>query len=223
MLDKYLEEIGKEELLTEEQERELAERIRKGDRRALDRLTTANLRFVVSMANKYKNMGVDISDLVSEGNLGLFRAAGRFDSTKGCRFISYAMPFVRSSMERAIAEQTGINSPANENHETRQNRRHILSVDAPLGGRNNVNLLSLLINNDCPSADGIVDGLSLNGTLMTTMKVLNERERRIVQLSFGIGCDSKTFAEIGEEMGLKRERVRQIREKALRKMKKIEH
>lgn len=224
MLDKYLEEIGRENLLTEEQERALSEQIKHGDRRAVDRLTTANLRFVVAMASRYKNRGVDVSDLVSEGNLGLIRAAERFDAAKGCRFVSYAMPFVRKSMEQAIAEQTGAYCVTDDEAiGVERKRNRTLSADAPLGGRNNVNLLSLLINNDSPSADGVADEQSFNEALMKSMTGLNERERRIILLSFGIGCDKLTFAEIGEEMGLKRERVRQIREKALRKMRKIEH
>lgn len=216
-----MEEIGRESLLTDEEERELAARIKQGDKQALDKLTTANLRFVVSVANKYRNRGVDVSDLVSEGSLGLLRAAGRFDAQKGCRFISYAMPFVCKSMERAIAEQAGAGGvTAGAASESDEKGGRIMSADAPLGGRNNVNLLSLLINGNSPSADGPADNESFNDALLASMGGLNDREREVMVMAFGIGCEKMTFAEIGEKMGLGRERVRQIRKKALRKIAK---
>lgn len=221
MLDKYLDEIGKEQLLTEEQEKELSEQIMNGNRRAVEKLTTANLRFVVSVARKYQNRGVDMADLVSEGNLGLIRAAERYDARQGCRFISYALPFVRKNIERAIAEQTTLYSiPKDETSQFEKKRSKALSADAPLGGRNNVNLLSLLVNNDAPAADCSATDTSFNAAVKSAIEKLNERERQVMTLFFGIDSDKMTLAEIGKKMELKRERIRQIRDKALRKMSK---
>lgn len=221
MLDRYLEEIGKEELLTEEQERELSMQIRQGNKDAVRRLATANLHFVVAVAQKYKNKGVDVADLVCEGNIALMRAAERYDSDKGCRFVSYAAPFVHKSIERAIAEQTALYSvPRCEAIPVEKKRSRALSADAPLGGRANMSLLNVLVNNDSPSADGNANKESFNDAFMNVLARLDERERKVVVMHFGIGCERMTFAEIGQELGLKRERVRQIRDKALRKISK---
>ncbi len=221
MLDKYLEEIKKTSVLTEEQEAALAERICAGDSKAVEKLVTANLRFVVSMASKYQGRGIDLSDLVAEGNIALMRAAERFEAGRGSRFVSYASPFVRKAMEQAIALQTGLyNVPSDERTPLERKRSRALSADASLGGRANVSLLSVLENLDSPSADGMLGEQSFNEAVSEAMKELSDRERMVVMMFFGIGREKLTFAEIGMEMGLKRERVRQIRDKALRKISK---
>lgn len=221
MIDKYLNDIGKFESLTDEEERVLSERIGSGDRKAVDALVAANLRFVVSMASKYQGSGLDVSDLVCEGNIALVRAAERFDATRGSRFISYAAPFVRRSMEKAIAEQTGLyNIPEGEMTPLEKKRSRAIAADAPLGGRKNVSLLNVLEDTSVPAADGTVGRESLNGIIRDSMECLNEREKQVITLFFGIDHEKMTFAEIGEEMGLKRERVRQIRDIALRKLTK---
>lgn len=218
-LDKYLEEIGRESLLTESEERELSERIRRGDSKAIESLTTANLRFVVSVARQYQNKGLDIQDLVSEGNIGLIKAAEKYDASQGARFVSYALPFVRKCMERAIEEQVGLyRVPRNESTAAEKKRSRAVSADAPLGGRENINLLHLIENPDAPQADSIVNELVMTEELQQLLDVLNEREREVITMFFGIGRDKLTFVEIGEKMGLKRERVRQIRNKAVRKI-----
>ncbi len=222
MLDRYLDEIGKFETLTEEEEKALSARIAEGDSAAVDALVAANLRFVVSVASRYKGAGVDVSDLICEGNIALVRAAGRFDAGRGSRFISYAAPLVHRAMEKAIAEQAGLYSiPKGENSPLEKKRSRALAADAPLGGRKNVSLLNVLEDTDAPAADGAAGRQALYDVICESMECLNERERRVVTLFFGIGCDRMTFAEIGEEMGLKRERARQIRDKALYKLAKM--
>lgn len=218
-LDKYMDDIKKEQLLTEAEERDLACRVKAGDRQALDRLTTANLRLVVSVARAYQNSGVPVEDLVSEGNIGLMRAAEHYDAGRGCRFASYAVPVVRKCIERAIEEQAALyRIPKGEITPAARKRSRALSADAPLGGRENVNLLSFIANPDSPSHDDDVDTSLLGERLARVLDVLDERERTVVKCFFGLGSEKMTFAEIGQEMGLKRERVRQIRDKAMRKI-----
>lgn len=218
-LDKYLEEIKREQLLTEEEEQSLAKRVQAGDRRALEKLTTANLRLVVSVARMYQNSGVAMEDLVSEGNIGLMRAAERYEASRGSRFASYAVPIVRKCIERAVEEQGALyRIPKGETTPADKKRSKALSADAPLGGRENVNLLSLIANPDSPDADGGVNATVLNDEMARLLAMLDERERMVITLFFGIGREKMTFAEIGSEMGLKRERVRQIRDKAVRKI-----
>lgn len=221
MLDRYLEEIGKEQILTEEQERELSVQILKGSKADVEKLVKANLRFVVAIAQKYRNKGVELSDLISEGNVALIRAAERYDGSKGCRFVSYAAPFIHKSMAHTIAEQTGLYCvPRNDATPAEKKRSHALSADAPLGGRANVSLLNVLVNTDSPSADSEAHEASFNEALKNALAGLDEREQKIIAMHLGIGCDSMTFAEIGQKLGLKRERVRQIRNKAMRKISK---
>lgn len=219
-LDRYIEEICREQVLTADEERELAGRIARGDGKAAEKLVTANLRFVISMANKYRGRGVEVEDLVSEGNIALMNAAAKFDASRS-RFVSYAVPMVRRAMEQAVESQGALyRVPRGEATAAEKRRSRALSVDAPLGGRENINLLSLLVNPNAPEADAMFDDSPHGSLLADALGVLYERERRVVAAVFGIGCERLTMAEAAAEMGLKRERVRQIRDKAVRKLSK---
>lgn len=217
----YFDEVGREALLDSDTERMLSEKILKGDDRAVGRLATANLRFVAHVAKKFSGQGVDFDDLVSEGNIALVEAARKYDASHGNRFISYAAPFIERAMKKVVDEQAAIVATPKNASEVDKKRGHALSVDAPLGGKENVNLLSVLNNADSPSPEHIVSGCEDSDEIMYLLKNLNEREREVVARSFGIGISNMTMAEIGEKMGLKRERVRQIRKKAMRKMEKL--
>ena len=201
-LDKYLQEIGREDLITVEEEVELAQRIRKGDRVALEKLTRANLRFVVSVAKQYQNQGLSLPDLINEGNLGLIKAAEKFDETRGFKFISYAVWWIRQSILQALAEQSG---------------RHI-SVDAPFVEGEDNSLLDVLVNDDSPMADRSLVNESLAREIDRALSTLTEREKDIIQMFFGINTQEMTLEEIGDKFGLTRERVRQIKEKAIRRL-----
>ena len=255
-LDKYLQEIGREELITVEEEVELAQRIRKGDQQALEKLTRANLRFVVSVAKQYQNQGLSLPDLINEGNLGLIKAAEKFDETRGFKFISYAVWWIRQSILQALAEQSRIvRLPLNQvgslnkinkafarfeqEHERtpsaeelanelelpkekvtdtlRVAGRHI-SVDAPFADGEDNSLLDVLVNADSPNADRGLINESLATEVERALEILTERERDIIRYFFGIGCSEMTLEEIGEKFDLTRERVRQIKEKAIRKL-----
>ncbi|MBN1768037.1 MAG: sigma-70 family RNA polymerase sigma factor [Prolixibacteraceae bacterium] len=255
-LDKYLQEIGKEELITVEEEVELAQRIKKGDHAALEKLTRANLRFVVSVAKQYQNQGLSLPDLINEGNLGLIKAAEKFDETRGFKFISYAVWWIRQSILQALAEQSRIvRLPLNQvgslnkinkafskfeqEHERKPSPeelaesldlpadkvadtlkvsgRHI-SVDAPFVDGEDNSLLDVLPNTDSPNADRLLIKESLAREIDRALTTLTERESDIVRLFFGIGCQDMTLEEIGERFGLTRERVRQIKEKAIRRL-----
>ncbi len=256
-LDKYLQEIGREELVTPEEEVELAQRIRKGDPVALEKLTRANLRFVVSVAKQYQNQGLSLPDLINEGNLGLIKAAEKFDETRGFKFISYAVWWIRQSILQALAEQSRIvrlplnqvgslnkinkalskfeqeheRQPSNEelsemidvpkdkiSDTLRVSGRHV-SVDAPFVEGEDNSLLDVLPNDDSPMADKGLVNESLNTEIERALSTLTDREREIVKSFFGIGCQEMTLEEIGERFGLTRERVRQIKEKAIRRLK----
>ncbi|WP_071134376.1 sigma-70 family RNA polymerase sigma factor [Millionella massiliensis] len=255
-LDKYLQEIGREDLITVEEEVELAQRIKKGDQAALEKLTKANLRFVVSVAKQYQNQGLTLPDLINEGNLGLIKAAEKFDETRGFKFISYAVWWIRQSILQALAEQSRIvRLPLNqvgslnkinkafarfeqENERTpspeelatvldlpkekvadtlRVSGRHV-SVDAPFAEGEDNSLLDVLVNNDSPNADRSLINESLSTEVERALATLTERERDIVKYFFGIGTAEMTLEEIGEKFGLTRERVRQIKEKAIRRL-----
>ncbi len=255
-LDKYLQEIGREELIGVEEEVELAQRIRKGDQAALEKLTRANLRFVVSVAKQYQNQGLSLPDLINEGNLGLIKAAEKFDETRGFKFISYAVWWIRQSILQALAEQSRIvrlplnqvgslnkinkalgkfeqdneRLPSAEELEEmldiprdkiadtlRVSGRHV-SVDAPFVDGEDNSLLDVLVNNDSPNADRGLVNESLNREIERALSTLTERERDIVKDFFGIGTAEMTLEEIGEKFGLTRERVRQIKEKAIRRL-----
>ena len=214
ILNKYLDEIGREQLLSEEQEARLSARILQGDERALNRLIEANLRFVVVIARQYQGQGLSMEDLVSEGNLGLMKAARKFDATHGLRFVNYAVVFIRQQIEKAVRKE----SDEQRVESTRDGQTR--SVDAPLGSKANVSLLSVLVNADAPQADQRVYNASLEDAIERSLQTLNERETVVVNAYFGIGEERQTMAEIAERMSLKRERVRQIRDRAVRRLKK---
>ena len=255
-LDKYLQEIGREGLITVEEEVELAQRIKKGDRIALEKLTRANLRFVVSVAKQYQNQGLSLPDLINEGNLGLIKAAEKFDETRGFKFISYAVWWIRQSILQALAEQSRIvRLPLNQvgslnkinkafsNFEQENERipsheelsikleipkekiadtmrisgRHI-SVDAPFVEGEDNNLLDVLVNSDTPNADRFLINESLSREIDRSLATLTDREKDIIKYFFGIGAVEMTLEEIGDKFGLTRERVRQIKEKAIRRL-----
>ena len=255
-LEKYLQEIGKEEMISAEEEVELAQRIRHGDQKALERLTKANLRFVVSVAKQYQNQGLSLPDLINEGNLGLLKAAERFDETRGFKFISYAVWWIRQSILQAISEQSrivrlplnqvgSVNKIAHEiNRFEQENERkpsldeiaekidlpeekideamningHHISVDAPFVEGEDNSLLDVMANENSPMADSSLVEESLRAEIQNALNVLNERERNVIEASYGINRPELTLEEIGSKFGLTRERVRQIKEKAIRKL-----
>lgn len=255
-LDKYLQEIGHEELLSVDEEVELAQKIKKGDRQALERLTRANLRFVVSVAKQYQNQGLSLPDLINEGNVGLIKAAEKFDETRGFKFISYAVWWIRQSILQAIAEQSRIvRLPLNQvgsvnkinrelnkfeqEHERRPsvneiadridlpeekveeamkaNNRHV-SMDAPFVDGEDNSLLDVLADNNMPMADKALVQESLRKEIDRAIDLLNDREQKVVRAFFGIGSPEMTLEEIGDKYNLTRERVRQIKEKAIRRL-----
>lgn len=255
-LEKYLQEIGHQDLLTADEEVELAQQIKKGDRKALERLTKANLRFVVSVAKQYQNKGLSLPDLINEGNLGLIKAAERYDETRGFKFISYAVWWIRQSILQAIAEQSrivrlplnqvgSVNRIARElNKFEQENERkpsveemadridlpeekiaeamkintHHVSMDAPFADGEDNSLLDFLPNTDSPSTDNALDQESLRTEIGRVLDVLNDREQKVIKAFFGIGMQEMTLEEIGDKYNLTRERVRQIKEKAIRRL-----
>ena len=256
-LDKYLQEIGHEELISAEEEVELAYRIKNGDRKALEKLTKANLRFVVSVAKQYQNQGLSLPDLINEGNIGLLKAAEKFDETRGFKFISYAVWWIRQSILQAIAEQSRVvRLPLNQvgsvnkikrilNQFEQENERrpsideiaeqtdmphekiedvlkvdtHQVSVDAPMTEGDGASMLDFMPNDSEPSTDNELVMESMREEIALALSVLNERERNVVEAFYGINQPECTMEEIGNKYGLTRERVRQIREKAIRKLK----
>ena len=221
--EKYIEEIVQEQLLSNEEEQALAAKIKLGDAKALEKLTKANLKFVVSLAHHYKNQGLGEDDLVSEGNIGMMHAAQKFDGTKGIRFVSYAAPYIRKAMEEAIKEQTALYKlPKDEKSKFERKRTHAISIDQPIpvGSSNNFTLQHVLENEDAPQADEHLNKELLNFEIQKGLNELNDREKRIIIAIYGLNGTHYTMAEIAENIGLKRERVRQIRNKALRKLHK---
>ena len=255
-LDKYLQEIGREDLISVEEEVELAQRIKKGDRAALEKLTRANLRFVVSVAKQYQNQGLSLPDLINEGNLGLIKAAEKFDETRGFKFISYAVWWIRQSILQALAEQSRIvrlplnqvgslnkiskafskfeqenerrpspeelakelDIPVDKISDTMKVSGRHISVDAPFVEGEDNSLLDVLVNDDSPIADRSLINESLAKEIDRALATLTERESDIIKMFFGIGCQEMTLEEIGDKFGLTRERVRQIKEKAIRRL-----
>ncbi len=255
-LDRYLTEIGREDLLSLDDEIELSQRIRKGDKEALDRLVRANLRFVVSVAKQYQNQGLPLPDLITEGNIGLIKAAEKFDETRGFKFISYAVWWIRQTILQALAEQSRIvRLPLNQvsavsrmkkviqqfeqeferkpsaqelaeltdvaedkiHDALRSDGRHV-SVDAPFQEGEDNSLLDVMTNPDMPGTDNRMMGESLKLEIDRVLASLKEREQLVIRMSFGIGEREMTLDEIGDKLGLTRERVRQIKEKAIKQL-----
>lgn len=260
-LEKYLTEIGKEELLTVDEEVELAQQIKKGDKRALEKLTKANLRFVVSVAKQYQNQGMTLEDLINEGNVGLIKAAERFDETRGFKFISYAVWWIRQSILQAMAEQSRIvRLPQNQigsvnrinrllsKFEQENERRPSLeelsdcinmpedkiddvlklsgkhvSMDAPFAEGEENSLLDVLVNEDAPIVDRALVVESLRTEIQSALNSLSVRERQVIEAFYGINQKEMSLEEIGIKYGLTRERVRQIKEKAIRRLRLCTH
>lgn len=258
-LDRFLQEIGHEELLTADEEVELAQRIKKGDQRAFDRLVRCNLRFVVSVAKQYQNQGIDLEDIINEGNMGLIKAAQKFDETRGFKFISYAVWWIRQSIMQAIAEQGRVvrlplNQVGNVNklkreiskfeqeHERKPSAdelaeninlsedkiveamrisgRHA-SIDAPFADGDDNSLLDILVNDDSPLADDQLVTESLQDEIERALSCLLQREQEVIKYFYGLdGRNEMTYEEIAQLLGLTRERVRQIKDKAIQKLKK---
>ncbi|MBT3871807.1 MAG: sigma-70 family RNA polymerase sigma factor [Flavobacteriaceae bacterium] len=257
-LDKYLQEIGKVDLITADEEVELAQRIKAGDQIALEKLTKANLRFVVSVAKQYQNQGLTLPDLINEGNLGLIKAAQRFDETRGFKFISYAVWWIRQSILQALAEQSRIvrlplnkigsinkinkmfayleqaherppsaeeiakelDMTINDVKESMKNTGRHVSMDAPLVEGEDSNLYDVLCSGESPNPDRKLLHESLRTEIERALETLTPREADVVRLYFGLGDQHPmTLEEIGETFDLTRERVRQIKEKAIRRLK----
>jgi len=255
-LEKYLQDVGKEQMISAEEEVELAQRIKKGDRQALERLTKANLRFVISVAKQYQFQGLSLPDLINEGNLGLIKAAERFDETKGFKFISYAVWWIRQSILQAIAEQSRVvrlplnkvgslnkihkaystleqqfdrsptadelaiyvDLPKDKVEDTLQLSGKPLSVDAPFAEGEEGSLLDVMENTDSPTADSNLLDESLTKEVERTLSILPDKEKLVIKYYYGIGGTELSLEEIGEELNLTRERVRQIKEKAIRRL-----
>ena len=256
-LDKYLQEIGEVPLLTPQEEIELARRIKEGDQEALERLTKANLRFVVSVAKQYQNQGLSLGDLINEGNLGLIKAAKRFDETRGFKFISYAVWWIRQSILQALAEQSRVvrlplnrvgalnkigkaYSALEQEFEREPSASEIaeqldmtdfevadtlkisgrhLSMDAPFSNSEDNRLLDVIQNDHLPPPDNDLINESLRVEIDRALATLTKREAEVVRLYFGLGQEHPlTLEEIGERFNLTRERVRQIKEKAIRRL-----
>ena len=255
-LDKYLVEIGREELITTDEEVELAQRIHKGDQKALEKLTRANLRFVVSVAKQYQNQGLALNDLIDEGNLGLIKAAQKFDETRGFKFISYAVWWIRQSILQAISEQSRIvRMPLNQvgfqsklskariNFEQENERRPSVqelaevmntaedkiadalgsngkkvSIDAPFQNDETSAMIDTMTDDNAPSTDEEMEKESLSSDLDAALSCISEREQTVLKMLFGIGHPEMTAEEVANSLNLTRERVRQIKERALRRL-----
>lgn len=256
-LDKYLQEIGHEELISAEEEVELARRIKTGDRKALEKLTKANLRFVVSVAKQYQNQGLSLPDLINEGNIGLLKAAEKFDETRGFKFISYAVWWIRQSILQAFAEQgrvvrlplnqvgsvNRINKVLSKFEQENERRPSVdeiadktdlphekiedvlkvntrqVSVDAPMADGDGTSMIDFMQSDSDSSTDEELLKESLRAEIASALSVLNDRERNVIEAFYGINQPECTMEEIGKKYGLTRERVRQIREKAIRRLK----
>ena len=255
-LDKYLVDISREKLISTDEEVELAQKIHKGDQRALNKLVRANLRFVVSVAKQYQNQGLSLNDLVNEGNIGLVKAAQKFDETRGFKFISYAVWWIRQSILQAISEQSRIvRMPLNQvgfqsklskaivNFEQENERRPSVqeladiletdeekvrealgtndkkvSVDAPFQDEESGSLIDIMTDETAPATDNKMERESLSKDLDAALGTLSDRERQVLKMLFGIGCNEMTADEGANTLSLTRERVRQIKERALKRL-----
>ncbi len=256
-LEKYLQDISKEEMITVDEETHLTRRIKEGDQKALDKMVRANLRFVVSVAKQYQHQGLPLVDLINEGNVGLIKAAKKFDETRGFKFISYAVWWIRQAIMEALSEkarviriplnQVGVLSKINKAHarleqdlgrapsseeiadeldlteqkvkDTLSSSRNHVSYDAPMGGDDENSSMIEVLSNDFPSTDSIMIEESLRVDIERSLSTLDTKCREIIKLNYGIGyTHSKSLDEIGEKYSLTKERVRQIREKGLRKL-----
>ena len=263
-LDKYLVEIGREELISTEEEVELAQRIKRGDQEAVDKLTRANLRFVVSVAKQYQyqNQGLALNDIINEGNVGLIKAAKKFDETRGFKFISYAVWWIRQSILQAISEQSRIvRMPLNQvGFQSKMNKAIVsfeqeferrpsvqeladlldtdvekvseaigangkkVSVDAPFQDDDSNCMIDVMSDDSAPTTDNRMEQESLSSDLdMALSSILNEREQKVIKMLFGIGQNEMTAEEVSANLGLTRERVRQIKERALRHLRESEN
>ena len=260
-LEIYLQEISHEKLLSTEEEEDLARRIREGDKKALERLTKANLRFVVSVAKQYQNQGLSLPDLINEGNLGLIRAAEKFDETRGFKFISYAVWWIRQSILQAISEQSRIvRMPLNQvgfqsklqkaivTFEQEYERRPSVgeladlletdvskvqealgtngkkvSVDAPFQEDDSNCMIDIMTDDSAPGTDNQMEKESLSADLDAALSTLSERERQVLKMLFGIGRNEMTAEEVANSLSLTRERVRQIKERALRRLREADN
>ncbi len=214
-LQHYFDELGSRPLLTEDDERMLSDRIKQGDQRAVNRLAEANIRLVAHIAREYLGSGLSLDDLISEGNIGLMKAAAKYDASRGLRFAGFAVVFIRREIERALLRESA--EKMAESCSDSQRR----SLDAPLGSKAGVNLLSVLVDGNSPDADGRAYSAAVEERVERALRSLDERETRVVTAYYGIGQDHLTMAEIAHDMGLKRERVRQIRDRAVRRMRKV--
>ena len=257
-LDKYLSDIAKESLLTTDEEVELAQRIKQGDQAALDKLVRANLRFVVSVAKQYQNQGLSLQDLINEGNLGLVKAAQRFDETRGFKFISYAVWWIRQSILQAVAEQARIirlpmnqvgavakvkkavssleqklerrptikeiadevNMPEEKVEQLLNLNSRAMSTDAPLDDDDDANFLDVFVQEDQDQTDAMVERESTSRAIRNSLDMLSEKERTIISMYFGLGTNREySLEEIAMKLDISRERTRQIRDRALKKLK----
>ncbi len=257
-LDKYLSDIAKEALLTTDEEVELAQRIKAGDQAALDRLVRSNLRFVVSVAKQYQNQGLSLQDLINEGNLGLVKAAQRFDETRGFKFISYAVWWIRQSILQAVAEHSRIirlpmnqvgalakvkkavskleqtlerhptvkeiadevNMPEDKVEQLLSLNSRAVSTDAPLDAEDDANFLDVFVQDDQERTDGVVERESTSRAIRNSLDMLTEKERSIISMYFGLGTSREySLEEIAMKLDISRERTRQIRDRALKKLK----
>ena len=257
-LEKYLQDIAKESLITAEEEVELAQRIKAGDQQALDRLVRANLRFVVSVAKQYQNQGLSLQDLINEGNVGLIKAAQRFDETRGFKFISYAVWWIRQSILQAVAEQARIirlplnqvgavsklkktaamleqeyhrkpsteelakelDLPESKVQSLMGMNMHQISTDAPLDDDDEGNFLDVYVDQDSTATDEAVENESDNNAIKRSLSALNDKERQVINMYYGIGVSREySLDEIALTMGISRERTRQLRDRALKRLK----
>jgi RNA polymerase primary sigma factor len=222
-LNTYLNEIGREQRLTDEEERQLAIKISQGDSRALEKLTSANLTYVVSLAHQYEDRGLAVEDLISEGNIGMMQAATRFDGNMGKRFVMFAAPYIRQAMEQAIEQQAGLYRVPRNVADTRLEKRRsrALSIDAPVGGSTELSLGRVIPDANASLPDDAVESEGAVRELRELVGQLPDREARVMRALYALDGNAHTMKETADEMGMKRERVRQIRDRALRRISKM--